>query len=88
MGVKAILVCLFILIFSQTYAQQPNIGVISGVVKDSATKTVLSLATVSVFKLTDSSIVSFKLCDDKGAFEIRNIPINQTLKIVTTFEGY
>lgn len=88
MGIKAFLVCLFILIFSQTYAQQPNIGVISGVVKDSATKKALSLATVSVFKLTDSSIVSFKLCDDKGSFEIRNIPINQTLKIVTTFEGY
>lgn len=88
MGIKAFSVCLFILIFSQTYAQQPNIGVISGVVKDSTTKKALSLATVSVFKLTDSSIVSFKLCDDKGSFEIRNIPINQTLKIVTTFEGY
>ncbi|PJE46709.1 MAG: hypothetical protein CUR34_08765 [Sediminibacterium sp.] len=88
MGIKAFSVCLFILIFCQTYAQQPNIGVISGVVKDSATKKGLSLATVSVFKLTDSSIVSFKLCDDKGGFEIRNIPINQPLKIVTTFEGY
>ena len=88
MGIKAFSVCLFILIFSQTYAQQPNIGVLSGVVKDSATKKALSLATVSVFKITDSSIVSFKLCDDKGSFEIRNIPINQTLKIVTTFEGY
>ena len=88
MGIKVFSVCLFILIFCQTYAQQPNIGVISGVVKDSATKKGLSLATVSVFKLTDSSIVSFKLCDDKGGFEIRNIPINQTLKIVTTFEGY
>ncbi|MBT9485189.1 outer membrane beta-barrel protein [Sediminibacterium sp.] len=88
MGIKAFPVCLFILIFSQTYAQQPNIGAISGLVKDSATKKGLSLATVSVFKLTDSSIVSFKLCDDKGGFEIRNIPLNQTLKIVTTFEGY
>lgn len=88
MGIKAFSVCLVILIFGQTYAQQPNIGVLNGFVKDSVTKKGLSLATVSVFKLSDSSIVSFKLCDDKGGFEIRNIPINQTLKIVTTFEGY
>ncbi len=85
---RLFLLFLITLTCNKLCSQDLNLGSVSGVVKDSATKKGLSLATVSVFKLTDSSIVSFKLCDDKGGFEIRNIPLNQPLKIVTTFEGY
>lgn len=88
MNFKGFIVFILLHVSFLTFSQQSNIGTISGLVKDSATKKGLSLATVSVFKLTDSSIVSFKLCDDKGGFEIRNIPLNQNLKIITTFEGY
>ena len=61
-------------------------GVIKGKVTDS-TQLLLSNATVSVLHKKDSSVVSYTLSDEKGVFELRNIPLGD-FHLFVAFNGY
>lgn len=67
--------------FSQTSS-------IKGFLKDSTRGELVDYATVAVFKLSDSSIVSFALTDRKGGFELSHLPINENLRILISHVLY
>ena len=46
---------------------------VKGILRDSASSTPLSDATVSVVRLKDSSLISFTLTGRNGDFEIKNL---------------
>lgn len=61
-------------------------GSVKGQLTDS-TKQQLSSATVAVLQQKDSALVSYTLTDEKGAFEIKNIPIG-TFDLYISYTGY
>lgn len=67
--------------FSQT-------GNISGKIVDSSSKKGLALATVTVFKAKDTSIITYRLSNQDGVFKIPGLPYNVPLRFMVTFSGY
>ena len=65
-----------------------NSGTIKGLLKDSSGKQALSLATVTVFKAADTSIVTYRLSDPTGNFKIPGIPLNINCRVLVSFSGY
>jgi hypothetical protein len=63
-------------------------GTITGKLTDSTGKQTLSLATVTVFKAKDTSIITYRLSDDKGAFKVPGLPLNVLCRVVISFSGY
>jgi hypothetical protein len=63
-------------------------GSITGVIADSASQKKLALATVTVFKAKDTSIVTYRLSDPSGVFKITGLPFNIPLRLMVTFSGY
>lgn len=72
-------------IASATYAQK---GSITGIIKDSTQNKNIPLATISVFKAKDTSIVTYRLSDEEGRFKVPGLPLNETLRCVITYSGY
>ena len=63
-------------------------GSIKGLLKDSTTKQILPLATVTIFKASDTSIITYRLSDPTGAFRIPDIPLNMNCRMIITHQGY
>src|SRR5688572_14049709 len=61
-------------------------GIVKGKLVDSSQQ-VLANATVSVLQIKDSSLISYILSDDKGAFEIKNLPSGE-YTLFASFMGY
>ncbi|RZK81751.1 MAG: hypothetical protein EOO92_04230 [Pedobacter sp.] len=77
---KALLILFLSFIFKLTFAQK---GSISGTLLDSTNhKTTLNFATISVFKGTDSTMLTYKLSDDKGIFKITNLEAGVKYRLV------
>lgn len=77
-----------IFLFLLRYHSEAQNGSISGTLKDSSTKQTLSLATVTIYKAKDTSIISYRLSDENGNFKVPNIPLNVTCRILISFSGY
>lgn len=69
-------------------ASAQNKGTIKGILKDSASKQILPLATVTVFTAKDTSIVTYRLSDPTGTFQVPGIPFNLLCRVVISFQGY
>lgn len=67
---------------------QETKGTIKGKLVDSAGKQVLPLATITIFKAADTSIVTYRLSDPQGEFRVPGLPLNIDLRAVITFSGY
>lgn len=67
---------------------QDHKGTIQGVVIDSTTSKPITYATVSVYKAMDTTLLSYKLSDEKGEFRIPLLPVSLRLRVVITFTGY
>lgn len=67
---------------------QETKGTIKGKLVDSAGKQVLPLATITIFKAADTSIVTYRLSDPQGEFRVPGLPLNISLRAVITFSGY
>ncbi len=63
-------------------------GQLSGKVTDSSQQKPLSLATVSVFKTNDTSLVTYRMTNDEGVFRISGLPLGESLKVIVSYEGY
>ena len=61
-------------------------GSVKGQLTDS-TKQLLNSATIAVLQQKDSALVSYTLSDDKGKFEIKNIPYG-VFDLYISFTGY
>jgi hypothetical protein len=63
-------------------------GVITGKLRDSVGKQSLSLATVTVFKANDTSIITYRLSDHSGDFKVPGLPLNLLCRVIISFSGY
>ncbi|MFT4205360.1 MAG: outer membrane beta-barrel protein [Chitinophagaceae bacterium] len=48
----------------------------------------LTLATVSVFVAQDTTLITYRMSNDDGAFKIPNLPLNKDLRVLVTYAGY
>lgn len=63
-------------------------GVVKGLVKDTTHHYVLKTATISVYKLKDSSLINYQLSNVYGEFNIKNLPTGTPLKLEVSYVGY
>lgn len=63
-------------------------GTLKGKLIDSTTRQPLSLATVTVFKAADTTILTYRLSTETGEFKIPGLPLNLPLRAVVSFSGY
>ncbi len=73
------------LLLSQVVIAQANI---TGKLIDSATRKPLYLATVTIYKAADTSIVTYRLSDREGIFKVPGLPTNIPLRALVSFSGY
>ena len=48
----------------------------------------LALTTITVFTAQDTSIVTYRMSNDNGAFKIPNLPLGKQLRVLATYSGY
>ena len=65
-----------------------RIGVISGVVRDSTHDYELPSATVAIYQVYNSGLVSYQLSDARGKFQFKQLPAGIPLRICITYVGY
>jgi hypothetical protein len=87
---------LLILLFTtigwiSVFAQKKDstwVGTVDGVVFDSIHNYVLQSATLAVYNVKDSSLVSYQLSNNFGEFHFKDLPVGIRLTIVASFVGY
>ena len=79
---------LFLLIVFCSVSSVFGQGTLKGKLQDSASKQVLSLATITVFKANDTSIITYRLSDPDGNFRIPGLPLDILCRAVISFSGY
>lgn len=78
---------LAVVLFSLTAMAQKNSGSIKGKITDSTGTTPLKGATISLMDAKDSTLLSFTLSKEEGAFQINGVVFGDHLLLVT-FQGY
>ncbi|WP_157557987.1 TonB-dependent receptor [Niabella aurantiaca] len=63
-------------------------GVITGKLLDSATGKPLYMATITVFKAADTSMVTYRLSGEEGAFRVPGLSPEVPYRVIITFTGY
>src|SRR5262245_36280892 len=76
----ALLICLSTLSWSQ--------GTLKGKIADSVSKKPLGLATVTVFKAADTSIITYRLSTPDGDFKVPGLPLDVNCRVVISYSGY
>ena len=74
-------------IVSGSMAQDKIVGSIKGTLADSVKKESLAKATITVMNPKDSSVVTYAVANDKGEFEINDLPAGM-YKVVVSFQGF
>jgi len=77
---------LLVALFS-VYSFSQNSFKISGIVKDSISKTPLMSSTVFLERLEDSTMISYSITDDKGFFEIEDYSNDSILTFNVSYTG-
>lgn len=75
---------LFFLFYSAGFAQ----GTIKGKLTDTSGKHPLGLATVTVFKAADTSLITYRLSNPEGEFKVPGLPLNLLCRVVISYSGY
>lgn len=65
-----------------------QVGMITGRIADSSGSKLLPLATITVYKATDTTIVTYRLSTETGEFRVPGLPFNTKLRLLATFSGY
>lgn len=63
-------------------------GSVKGLVKDTAHHYVLKTATISVYRLKDSTLLNYQLSNMYGEFNVKNLPVGTLLKLEVSYVGY
>jgi len=82
---KILVICL--LLMSYCWGAYAQTGSVMGTLVDSARKP-LGLATVTVFKAADTTIITYRLSNPEGAFKVPNLPLNLPLRLLVTYTGF
>ncbi|HKG05374.1 MAG TPA: carboxypeptidase regulatory-like domain-containing protein, partial [Pedobacter sp.] len=69
-------------------ANSTNPGSAKGLVRDTAQNYVLKSATVSVYKASDSTLLSYQVTNNYGEFNFKNLPVNLPLRLDVSHVGY
>jgi hypothetical protein len=80
---KTILICVVLMAAVQTFAQ----GSIKGLLRDTASRP-LGLATITIFKASDTTLITYRLSNPEGEFKVNGLPLNLGLRAVITYSGY
>lgn len=88
MTIRKIVFIVFCFIICSLKATAQNTGGIKGLLRDSSGKQVLSLATITVFRAKDTSIVTYRLSDPSGNFKIPGLPLEVSCRALVSFSGY
>ncbi len=83
--IRVVILGILLSITGQAFAQQ---GTLKGKLFDSVSKQALPLATITVFRAKDTSIVTYRLSDPQGNFKIPGLPSSLDLRAVITSSGY
>ncbi|MCB0478335.1 MAG: TonB-dependent receptor [Crocinitomicaceae bacterium] len=67
--------------------ERPKIGELSGKIQDSTTNKPVEFATISLFRVKDSSLVTGGVTNAKGEFKITEIPVGM-YRVKISFIGY
>jgi hypothetical protein len=62
-------------------------GIIKGKLVDSAQKP-LVFATVTVFKASDTAIITYRLTNPEGEFKVPGLPLNVNCRVIVSYSGY
>ena len=68
-------------------AQDKVIGSVKGKLTDSVKKESLAKATITIMNPKDSSVVTYTVANDKGEFEIKDLPAGLYTAMVS-FQGF
>ncbi|GGK76185.1 outer membrane beta-barrel protein [Rufibacter glacialis] len=79
---------LFSFCFSTAVLAQNQKGEVKGKLWDTAHKEALSYATIAVYTAQDTTLVTFRVSDEKGNFKVPGLALNQPLRIVITMTGF
>ncbi len=63
-------------------------GTFRGKLIDSASKQALGLATVTIFKASDTTIITYRLSTAEGDFRIPGLPLDVECRAVISYSGY
>jgi hypothetical protein len=82
---KKIYLAAIALLLSQLLSAQ---GSVTGKLMDTDTKKPLYLSTITVYKASDTSIITYRLSDKDGVFKLPGLPLNVFLRALITYSGY
>ncbi|RNI28683.1 outer membrane beta-barrel protein [Rufibacter latericius] len=71
----------------RSFAQNQK-GEVKGKLWDVTHKEALSYATIAVYTAQDTTLVTFRVSDEKGNFRVPSLALNQQLRIVITMTGF
>ncbi len=78
----------FFLVLCQTTWAQNRTNQISGILLDTSDRKPIPLATVAVYSVVDSFLISYRLSNERGSFKIPDLPKDKQLRLVITHGGY
>jgi hypothetical protein len=71
-----------------TISQLNAQGTLKGKLIDSVSKNPLGLATITVFKASDTTLITYRLSNPEGEFKVPGLPLNLGCRVVISFSGY
>jgi hypothetical protein len=81
---KTILSAVLLIACFQLFAQ----GSIKGNLMDTVSKKPLGFATVTIFKSTDTTLITYRLSNPEGEFKVPGLPLNLALRVVISYSGF
>lgn len=82
---KIFITALALIIFClQSLAQ----GSIKGKLMDTASKSPLGYATITVFKSSDTALITYRLSNPDGEFRVPGLPLNIELRAIISYSGF
>ncbi len=76
--------CLLLLVSLGAAAQ----GSVKGKLMDTASRSPLGLATVTIFQARDTTLITYRLSNPEGEFRVPGLPLNTPLRAVISYSGY
>jgi hypothetical protein len=73
--------------YKSSYAQASR-STITGKIIDSSTQQPLGLATVTVFRARDTSLITYRMSTPDGAFKVPNLPADELIRVIISFSGF
>ncbi|WP_346236319.1 outer membrane beta-barrel protein [Niabella insulamsoli] len=87
---RSLWIVLMVALPSLVWAQKDSsqLGTITGFVKDSADDYALQSVTITVYKKADSSLLTYQITGEDGAFNLTDIPFFMPVYVNFSFTGY